>query len=163
MSEITTICRKFWTLFQVRRKENTLYTSASGGRKTSTPTRGEKRHKKPGLDSSGSLSPVTFDCDTDQLESRDKKLKFDVGVEGVVGKNNQGVVELQQQGVRGQQPGEHQLGDQKHREQEPGDQSQGDTSVAGQENRMDSEVIVGEVLSGAPPESSCPGGSGGGV
>ena len=80
-----------------------------------------------------------------------------------MGKNNQGVAELQQQEVRGQQPGEHQLGDQKHGEQEPGDQSQGDTSVAGQENRMDSEVIVGEVLSGAPLESSCPGGSGGGV
>jgi hypothetical protein len=55
----------------------------SEGRKTSTPTRGKKRHKKPGLDSSGSLSPVTFDGDTDQLESRDKKLKFDGGVEGL--------------------------------------------------------------------------------
>ena len=135
----------------------------SEGRKTSTPTRGKKRHKKPGLDSSGSLSPVSFDGDTDQLESRDKKLKFDGGVEGVVGKNSQGVVELQQQEVRGEQPGEQQLGDQKHGEQEPGDQSQGDTSVAGKEDRMDSEVTVGEVLSGAPPESSCPGGSGGGV
>jgi hypothetical protein len=57
-----------------------------------------------------------------------------------VGKNNHGVVELQQQEVRGQQHGEQQLVDQKH-----GEQEQGDISVAEKENRMNSEVTVGEV------------------
>ena len=52
----------------------------SEGRKTSTPTRGEKMQKQAELDSSGSLSPVSKgNGEKFQHELRDKKLRFDGG------------------------------------------------------------------------------------
>ena len=84
-----------------------------------------------------------------------------------MGKKSQGVVELQQHEVRGQQPvdQQHALGDIKQGGLDPGegDKESGEACVAEQEDRRSSEVTVGEVLSGAPPESSSSGGSGGGV
>ena len=75
--------------------------SQGEGMKTSTPTRG-KKHKKPGLDSSGSLSPVSSSEGGDQHESRDKKLRIDAGDKvssagGLLGRENQWNLGLKQQ------------------------------------------------------------------
>ena len=157
-------------------------------RKTSTPKRrkrGKKRFKEPGLDSSGSLSPVGGGG-TDQKESKDKKLKYD-GDGKLSGKGisvNKWTGVKQQQELGNQQLGAHQqgtkqLGAQQLGVQQPGVQQLGEGQL-GEQNQADlleeqqqancetglensSEVTVGEVLPAAPPGSTEPGGGGGGV
>ena len=145
-------------------------------RKTSTPNRrkrGKKRIKEPGLDSSGSLSPVVGGG-ADPQESKDKKLRFDGGEklpgEGVLGMKPQGVHGVQQHELSDQQhgahqPGAHQLGEHQLGEQKQGDflleeQHQTNYCDAGHENSP--EVTVGEVLPATLPGSTEPGGGGDG-
>ena len=117
-------------------------------RKTSTPKRRKRgRHKEPGLDSSGSMSPVEGGA-ADPKESKDKKLRYDEGEklseEGIKGSGPIGIqqqVELgdQQHGVH--QPEELQLGAPQHGPQQQGELQYGPQKLEEGEHR---EQLHGE-------------------